>query len=243
MIMHPIVSAFLNRIFLLFLFLLFPLSLSGQRNADFGLFGGTSSYIGDINETRLFYAPLPAGGLFYRYNFNPRQALRTNIFIGGIRGKDSDFSNNFQRGRDASFSGMVGEWALQYEFNFFPYSTQGKRWNYTPYLAAGAGISFINTSAKNPNSSVITYVPVIPFSIGFKINVYKNLGLEAEYGFRKSFYDNFDGQKDLTDPSHHALLHNNDWYTFAGISVTWKIYNKLAGCPAYSDVDEPRRKR
>ncbi len=225
-----------NRLYLLLLFLLFPFSIFGQRNADYGIFGGVSSYIGDINTNRLFYSPLPAGGLFYRYNFNPRQALRTNIFIGGIQGNDLDFNNDFQQARNASFSGMVGEWALQYEFNFFPYSTQGKRWNYTPYLAAGAGITFINTIG-------LTYEPVIPFSIGFKINIYKNLGLEAEYGFRKTFYDNFDGLKDLTDPSHYAWLHNNDWYSFAGISITWKIYNKLAGCPAYKDVDESRRKR
>ncbi|MBA4323394.1 MAG: hypothetical protein C0408_11315, partial [Odoribacter sp.] len=134
----------------------------------------------------------------------------------------------------ASFSGGVSEWAAQFEFNFLPYSTQGKRWNYTPYFAAGAGIAFINTS-------VITYVPVIPFSIGFKLNFYKNLGLEAEYGFRKTFYDNFDGLKDLTAPSDYSWLHNNDWYSFAGIAFTWKMYNRLAGCPAYGDTDARRK--
>jgi hypothetical protein len=236
MIMRCIGSVSMNKIHLLFLFLLFTISLSGQRNADYGIFGGVSSYMGDINTNRLFYSPLPAGGLFYRYNFNPRQALRTNIFVGGIRADDHDFNNDFQQARAASFSGIVSEWALQFEFNFFPYSTQGKRWNYTPYMAAGAGIAFINTTG-------LTYEPVIPFSVGFKINIYKNLGLEAEYGFRKTFYDNFDGLKDLTDPSHKAWLHNNDWYSFAGISITWKIYNKLAGCPAFKDVDESRRKR
>ncbi|HKK41394.1 MAG TPA: DUF6089 family protein, partial [Bacteroidales bacterium] len=133
------------------------------------------------------------------------------------------------------FSGTVGEVAVQFEFNFFPYTLGGKRWNYTPYIAAGGGIAFLNTTSY-------TYVPVIPFSVGFRINIYKNLGLEAEYGFRKSFYDNFDGLKDLVAPSDYGWTHNNDWYTFTGIALTWKIYNKLAGCPAYSDVDS-RRKR
>jgi hypothetical protein len=219
-----------------FLLLLFvSLSAFGQRNADYGIFGGVSSYLGDINANRLFYSPLPAAGLFYRYNFNPRQAVRTNIYIGGIRGNDLDFSNNFQQTRRASFSGIVGEWAAHYEFNFLPYSTQGKRWNYTPYLAAGAGLAFISSGS-------LTYVPVIPFSMGFKINIRKNLGLEAEYGFRKTFYDNFDGLNDKIDPDHKAWLHNNDWYSFAGISFTWKIFNKLSGCPAFNDVDESRRR-
>ena len=50
--------------------------LSGQRSADYGVFGGVSSYIGDINPDKLLYAPLPAGGIFYRYNLHPRQALQ-----------------------------------------------------------------------------------------------------------------------------------------------------------------------
>ena len=219
----------------LLLFLVFSHSLSGQRNSDYGVFGGVSSYIGDINPSRLLYSPLPAGGIFYRLNLNPREALRTNIFIGGIRANDLDFKNAFQQARGASFSGTVGEWALQFEFNFLPYSTQGKRWNFTPYFAGGAGIAFINSAS-------FTYEPVIPFSFGFKINVFKNIGLEAEYGFRKTFYDNFDGLKVLVAPSDLGSIHNNDWYTFTGIAVTWKIYNKLAGCPAYGGVDSKRKR-
>jgi hypothetical protein len=219
----------------LLLFLFLSLSLSGQRKSDYGVFGGVSSYLGDINPNKLLYSPLPAAGIFYRYNLNPRQAIRANIFFGGIRANDLDFSNSFQQARAASFSGLVGEGVLQFEFNFLPYSTEGKRWDYTPYFAAGAGVAFLN-------GPTITYVPVIPFSFGFKVNIYKNLGLEAEYGFRKTFYDNFDGLNDLVAPSDFGLIHNNDWYTFTGIAVTWKIYNKLAGCPAYGEVDS-RRKR
>ncbi|TAL67424.1 MAG: hypothetical protein EPN88_07510 [Bacteroidetes bacterium] len=225
----------MKRIQSFFLFFFIALALSGQRNADYGVFAGVSSYLGDINPNRLLYSPLPAGGIFYRYNFHPRQALKVSFLYGGIRGNDLDFNNTFQRTRAASFSGTVGEWALQYEFNFLPYSTEGKQWDYTPYLAAGAGIVFIN-------SVTFTYEPVIPFSFGFKVNVYKNIGLEAEYGFRKTFYDNFDGLKDLVAPSDVAWIHNNDWYSFTGIAVTWKIYSKLAGCPAFNDVDSKRKR-
>jgi hypothetical protein len=225
----------MKRIHWFLLFFCLSLSLSGQRNSDYGVFAGVSSYLGDINPDRLLYSPLPAGGIFYRYNLHPRQALRTSIFFGGLRANDLDFKNSFQTARAASFSGTVGEWALQFEFNFLPFTTEGKPWDYTPYFAAGAGIAFINTTT-------FTYVPVIPFSFGFKVNIYKNMGLEAEYGFRKTFYDNFDGLKDLVAPSDYAWIHNNDWYSFAGVAVTWKIYSKLAGCPAYSDVD-PKRKR
>lgn len=223
------------------LLLLFVLSLSaaGQRSADYGIYGGATSYLGDINPNRLFYRPQPAGGLFYRYNLNPRQSIRANVLLGGLKGNDFDFNNPYQQARDTSFSGLVGEGVLQFEFNFLQYSTQGKRWNFTPYIAAGVGIAYFNTDSPINEGP---FQPVIPFSVGFKINIYKNLGIEAEYGFRKTFYDKFDGLKDNIDPNHKAWLHNNDWYSFAGISFTWKIYNKLVGCPAFKDVDESRRR-
>jgi hypothetical protein len=224
----------MKNLYLLLLFFCLTTSAAGQRNADFGIFAGVSTYLGDINPNRLMYSPSPAGGIFYRYNLNPRQAVRTNVFIGRLKANDLDFNNSFQIARAASFSGTVGEWALQFEFNFLPYSTQGKPLDFTPYVAAGAGIAFINSTS-------FTYVPVIPFSLGFKLNMYKNLGLEAEYGFRKTFYDNFDGLKDLVAPSDYAWAHNNDWYFFTGLCLTWKIYSKLAGCPAYGDVDSKRK--
>jgi hypothetical protein len=219
----------------LLLLILLPLSISGQRISDYGVFGGVSSYLGDINPNRFLYSPLPAGGIFYRLNLNPREALRLNIFMGGVRGNDLDFNNAFQQARKKAFSGIVGDAALQFEFNFFPYSTEGKLWDFTPYFDAGVGMAYINTVST-------AFIPVIPFTFGFKVNVYKNVGLEAEYGFRKTFYDNFDGLKDLVAPSDFGFIHNNDWYTFTGIAVTWKIYNKLAGCPAYGEVN-PRKKR
>jgi len=217
------------------------LSVTAQRNADYGVFGGVSSYLGDINPNRLFYSLLPAGGLFYRYNLHPRQSLRANFLVGGLQGSDTDFSNPYQTARDSSFSGLFGEGVVQFEFNFLPYSTQGRRWNYTPYIAAGVGVAYFNTDSPYNDSPI---QPVFPFSAGFKVNIAKNLGLEVEYGFRKTFYDNFDGLTENIDPQHKskAWLHNNDWYSFAGVAFTWKIYNKLVGCPAFNDVDAPRRR-
>jgi hypothetical protein len=240
-------SVLMKKIHWLLLFCLFPLSLTGQRNSDYGVFAGVSSYFGDINPSRYLYAPRLAGGILYRYNLNPREALRANLFIGGLQGNDHDFNNSFQQSRGASFSGIVGELAVQFEFNFLRYSTEGKQWDYTPYFAAGAGFAVVNTSSSVPGTAVASssgsaYLPVVPFSFGFKVNIYKNIGLEAEYGFRKTFYDNFDGLKDLVAPSDVGLIHNNDWYTFTGIAVTWKIYNRLAGCPAYGEVGAKRKR-
>jgi len=225
----------MKRIPWIFLLISLSVSVTAQRNADFGIFGGVSSYIGDINTTRMLYSPLPAGGLFYRYNIHPRNSVRASLFFGGLHGDDLDFNNSFQINRGEFFSGSGGELAIQYEFNFLPYSTFGKPLDFSPYFAAGAGVAFLNTVSP-------AVIPVIPFSLGFKINIYKNLGLEAEYGFRKTFYDNIDGVYDPVASSDAGWIHNNDWYSFGGISFTWKMYNRLAGCPAYGEEDFIRKR-
>ncbi|MDR2887758.1 MAG: DUF6089 family protein [Bacteroidales bacterium] len=213
-----------------------PLAVFAQRKADYGIFGGVSSYLGDINPEKAFYSPSPAAGFFYRYNLHPRHSLRAAVFAGGLNAEDRDFDNAFQQNRDASFSGSAAEMTVQFEFNFFPYATEGKRWNSTPYFAGGVGMVLVDAEEA-------ALCPAIPISLGFKINVGKNIGLEAEYGVRKTFYDNFDGLNYLTVPEdYHVWTHNNDWYTFMGICITWKIFNKLAGCPAYYDVDAKRKR-
>ncbi|MDX9928886.1 MAG: DUF6089 family protein [Bacteroidales bacterium] len=213
----------------------FSLALRGQQTVDWGVSAGTTAYIGDINPDNLFVSPGMGAALFHRYNFHPRHSLRSSIMAGTLRGNDQDAENAFQTNRGDSFSGLIGELSTQVEFNFFPYRTDGQRWSYSPYIAGGIGVSFIGTE-------VFTYTPVIPFSLGFKLNIQKNLGLEIEYGFRKTFYDNFDGLTDPVDPGHHAWTHNNDWYTFAAVSFTWKMFNRLAGCPAYEEEKNYRRR-
>lgn len=218
---------------LLLFLLLIPHLLKAQSNLDYGVFGGIASYMGDINPSRPFYSPSPAAGLILRYNLNPRQALRGSLIYGGLRGNDLDFSNDYQQVRASSFSGSVFEWSGMFEFNFLPYTTTGKWWDFTPYMAVGGAIAFVSTTE-------LTYLPAIPFAVGFKVNVYKNMGLEVEYGFRKTFYDNFDGLTDNIDPAHQAWAHNNDWYMFSGVTFTWKMFNNLTSCPAYEDYEIKR---
>ena len=142
--------------------------------------------MGDINRGRLLYAPGPAAGALYRYNFHPRHALRGSVLYGRLRGADSDFSNNFQAARDSSFSGSAGEFALQFEFNFLPFSTQGRQLNLSPYFSAGGALGYINTTtAADIHISLLH--PVIPFSFGFKVNIWKNVGLDVDYVFRRTF--------------------------------------------------------
>ena len=224
--------------FYLVFILAFTCNVSAQRNADWGITAGVSNYIGEINPQDLSKSPSPAGGVFFRYNFHPRHSIRASLMGLGIRGDGNIPAALAQNGNEASFSGFVGEMAGIFEFNFFPYSTEGggRKIVNSPYLACGVGVAFINTS-------VTTFTPVIPISIGYKINFQKNMGLELEYGFRKTFYDNFDGLTDPIDPDDGTWTHNNDWYSFAGLAFTWKMFNDVIGCPAYGDQKSKKSRR
>jgi hypothetical protein len=226
----------MKKLKLLLAFALISIAIAGQKTSDYGILGGVTSYFGDINPGRPLYSPLPAGGIFYRLNFHPRQSVRGSLLLGGLRGNDLDFNNSYQLNRKASFAGTVGEATVQFEFNFLPFSTTGKPWDYSAYIAGGLGVAYFSSFES-------VFEPVIPFSAGFKVNIYKNLGLEAEYGFRKTFYDNFDGLTDQVAPSDIPWLHDNDWYTFAGLAFTWKIYGKTEDCPAYTGTDFKRKRK
>lgn len=214
--------------------MIFALS-NAQRKVDLGVFTGGSYYLGDINQSRHVYAPSIAVGGFYRYNMNPRYSIRGNVYYCGLKGDDRDFNNNFQNWRAAGFKASILDVTLQFEFNFLPYSTIGKKWNYSPYVTGGIGFSFINST------SVSTYELIIPFGIGLKVNLSKKLSAGLEWGFRKTFNDDLDGLENWNDPGYTSHFHNYDWYSFTGIFVTYKIFNYRDDCPAYWDYSSKEK--
>ena len=57
---------------LILLFLIgFGRTESKAQFSEFGLMGGVSFYLGDLNPDIPFKQVMPAGGVFYRYNFIP----------------------------------------------------------------------------------------------------------------------------------------------------------------------------
>ena len=211
--------------------MIFALS-NAQRKVDLGVFSGGSYYLGDINQSRQLYAPSIAIGGFYRYNMNPRYSIRGNIYYCGLKGDARDFNNVFQDSiRKSRFEARILDVALQFEFNFLPYDTRGKKWDYSPYVAGGIGFSFISSTSS------LTYKIVLPIGVGLKVNVAKKLSAGMEWGFRKTFYDGLDGLENWNDPGYPSRFHNYDWYSFTGIFVTYKIFHYRDDCPAYWDYD------
>ncbi|MGC9344379.1 MAG: DUF6089 family protein [Bacteroidales bacterium] len=206
--------------------------LDAQRKSDIGIFAGTSYYMGDLNPSTHFYSPSVAIGPIYRYNIHTRSAVRFSGIYHRLTANDPDFNNS----AGASFATEFIDLAASFEFNFLPYKTNNRKMKYSLYTAAGIGYNILLTgdpTTPEPTSSHFT----IPFSLGFKFNAGKRLSAGIEWSPRKTFKDNaIDGITNIGElNSEFHLLGNNDWYTFAGVFITYKIFNYREDCPTYDD--------
>lgn len=188
--------------------------------------------MGDLNPSTHFESPSPAVGLIYRYNFHPRSAVRFSGTYQGLSASDPEFNN----GVGASFNTQFMDLAAMFEFNFIPYKTGNRKLRYTLYTAGGLGYNILlsgDPSVPEPNSSHFT----LPFSLGFKFNTGKRLSAGLEWSPRKTFKDSaIDGITNIGElNSDFHLFGNNDWYTFAGVFITYKIFNYREDCPTYDD--------
>ncbi|MBN2522045.1 MAG: hypothetical protein JXB24_02175 [Bacteroidales bacterium] len=209
---------------LIIIFFLFSFSLTkAQRYTDFGLIGGGTYYMGEINPKRHFYKLSPAFGALFRININKRYAVRICGIYAGLRGSDSDFPDrNVPLRSPQSFNKQILDFNSQLEFNFLPYITGEEKWLYSTYVSAGLGCG-ISTGS----SPFLT----IPFGVGFKVNLTKRLSSGCEWSFRKTFRDNIDNVENQLG---NTLLNNNDWYSFIGVFITYKFFKFAADCPAYN---------
>ena len=212
------------------LFVFIPLFAYSQRKSDIGFFAGTSYYMGDLNPVKHFRAPGFAAGPFYRYNFEQRNSIRFNAIYHSLSGNSASYGDPYIESLNTSFDATFIDASANYEINFLPYKTANRKLNRSLYLTGGLGYHFILTSdvpeAKNHF--------FLPFGIGYKVNIGKKLSAGAELTVRKTFSDlALDGVTNITTEPNKALFGNKDWYTFAGIFISYKIFSYREDCPAY----------
>ena len=200
-------------------------------NTEGGFFGGAAYYLGDINNRKHFYNPTLSFGALAKHNFTEHHSLRINAFYGKLKGDDADFDGEYQQIRAQSFETSLLECNIGYEFNFLPYITNRRKNAHTPYFFAGIGYSFILSSTAGDATSHVT----VPFGAGYKWNVNEKVSVGCEWGFRKTFTDTLDGVLNPGPDGSYSWSHNNDWYSFAGMYVTFKIFEKRIPCPAFKE--------
>lgn len=234
---------FMRIIFKKTIILLFILSqiniLAQPKRHEIGAFIGTAYYMGDLNNSKLFYMPSPAFGILYRYDINSRYALKLTGTYATLRGDDSKSENTYQKQRAHSFSTRITEVSPMIEFNFLPFYAASRQEYYSLYVTAGVGILFM----QSPSSFPIH--PVIPFGLGFKYGVNKRIVIAAEWTYRKTFTDYIDqlppdeyGTSGGSTVKQRSYDNSKDWYSFAGITFTYKFALGSTSCPAYRKLSK-----
>lgn len=138
-----------KNIFILLVLIVFISNpLHAQKGWEAGAWLGASHYFGDLNTDNEINELGPAGGVFARYNFNNRLALKLGGAMGQIAGDDTNSENNFEIHRNLNFSSTIVDVATQFEFNFLPYDHGSKKNFFSPYLFAGFNVFYYNPQTE-----------------------------------------------------------------------------------------------
>lgn len=217
----------------LFWFLVLSINLvlfqnaDAQRHSEIGAFGGVSYYLGDINRSQQFYRPLPSIGVLYHLVLDDRQAFRANVIYGQFQGVDRDFNNAYQQNRNISFSASLINLNVIYEFNFLSFHFNERARTFSPFLFAGLAYNFILQSPGNNHNHLS-----VPFGTGIKYMISKKTTVGVEWSLQKTFVDNIDGVVSPGEAQYKSPIINNDWYSFAGFFISFRLFDN-SDCPVY----------
>lgn len=189
-----------------------------------GIFVGGSNYVGDIGRTNYIYPNKLSGAVFFKYNWNPRIALRATYSYLPIEGNDIEADTDFRTTRGLSFTNTIHELAVGLEYNFYEYnlSEPGKTW--TPYilieLAAFSSKYVVSETAPNQYIFDNKTSFAVPFGLGFKSKLAGQLAFAVETKFRYTFDDDLDYTTE-TIANLNFGGNNSDWYMFTGVSLIY----------------------
>ena len=211
-------------LFFVIINLIFSNLKSQNFNLEPGISIGTSYYLGDINHSKQFYSPSLALGFSLRHNYNEHYALRLNVIRATISGNDADFSNFYQQTRNFSFENTLYEFSLIGEFNFLSFTSYINK-SGSPYIVAG--LAFL---ASNSFSS---YPVAFPIGVGYKYVPIKRMTLSFEWTFRATTSDELDLLVQEPNSKQLTKTYNSDWYSIAGVTITYNLQSDKKWCPAY----------
>ncbi|NML23758.1 porin family protein [Pseudoflavitalea sp. G-6-1-2] len=188
--------------------LLLPAAGYSQSKFSLNLFGGFSSYQGDLQDKRftLDQSNLAIGaGL--QYDFTPNLAVRLGFVYGKLEADDKQ-NSGLRRLRNLNFQTSLFETHLLMQYTLFDLSEK----RISPYVFGGAALFHFNPYTHDLNGNKYYLKPLstegqgiiagrdeysltqfaIPFGVGVKFQVSEKVGLGFEVGLRKTFTDYID---------------------------------------------------
>ena len=207
---------------------------------ELGLTAGTFIYLGDLTPERAgaFKSPGFALNLFYNRIISRSFSLRTNLAIGKTTADEMNYAHpEYRQQRAFRFKARVTEISEMLVWNVLGNNYTERR-TLSPYIFAGAGISFLNIrrdwSRFNPEffagdsallaglgedtlHSLPRSTPVIPVGLGLRYNISSRWSVIAEASNRFMFTDYLDGFSKAANPD------KNDNYTNYAIGVIYTL--------------------
>jgi len=191
-------------------------ALKDDFHAEIGVAGGGSFYLGDANSI-MFKNMQPAYGVFFRYKFDPRLALRVEL-----NGTKIVWNGNTAGNQINTFEACG-------EFNFFDLEDNpNKRASriFSPYIFGGPGLMNFEYDGKN------IIKPAIPFGVGFKVKIADRWNIDAKWTTRVLLSDEMEGLPALNNLYHlnGSNFTNNDILSTFSIGISYDIFKKECDC-------------
>jgi hypothetical protein len=181
------------------------LSAQAQKWEIGGLIGG-SNYQGDLARNIVLKETRPAGGIFYKHNFNNYWSWRPTLMYGEIGGTDNNFEE--YKYRNLNFRSDIWEFSNIIEFNYLPFGAKVLTSDFSSYVFTGVSLLHfdpeaefngnyvrlhpLRTEGQQGNDHYSLWQITIPIGGGVKYALSKNWVLGWELGFRKTFTDYLD---------------------------------------------------
>lgn len=197
----------------LILMLLVPTLCFGQKkHHEIGIFGGTSMYVGDLQQSFFpNYGYRACGGLVYKYFMHPNIGFRTGINYANLWGADSLQSSYALQRRNLDFQTNLIELNAGFEANLLPVETD--QYKVSPYVFAQVALFYFNPYTtvneeklylrplstegqglkQYPDRKLYSLVNMgFPLGGGMRFFLGQKVMLNAEIGFRYTLTDYLD---------------------------------------------------
>jgi len=223
---------YMRKIFSVVFLLLFAWQGRGQVH-EFGFWGGANNVIADIGNESLIMPDGFFGSAYYRWNINPWYALRVQAGFSQWHVSDARAHSTGRRLRGWQSGGSLVDGNVMMEYEFIPLNPYKRplRVLATPYVLAGLGAYFTN-STSGP-VAVSKVVVQLPFGMGVKFSLSRKIKFNVEVLARYGWSDNLEGSfmRD-TGPLPLTNRWSNDWYITQSIGFSFG-YGEL---PCYLNV-------
>ena len=208
---------------ILLLFICISSNCLSQIN-EVGFIVGGVNYVGDVGRTNYIQPKNIGSSFMYKYNLNPRIAIRGTYSSFPISGDDADSENIVKQERGIKFKNPINEFAVGIEYNFYEYDLSSKDKTSTPYILFQiAAVDYetprIQNADRTFNFTRNTAVS-IPLGIGYKTKIIEKIAFAVETTVRYTFTDELDYTTRRFSQLNFGGT-SNDWYMFSGISLVY----------------------